>query len=288
MKKLTFTMVLTILILSVAFDKTSRAEDLALNLAEEFFKAGNYHEAITEYKRFICFNSNDERISDVWFQIGMAYRNQARWENALNALRKSLSVATNDRLRDERRISIGILLIANQDYSAAEFELLRVSMFSNYPSLRRKATFFLGICRLYTFKWEEARKAFDQYFDSSQILQREQVDSLFAATNHPEYKSPETAKWLSTFIPGLGQIYAGDFWDGLNALVINMGTGYLLTSSLLEHRYQDAFISYLSLFHRYYRGNRYNAERIAKEHNEGLSREYSKKVLSLISNIVGE
>lgn len=286
MKKLAFTMVLTIMILSVAFAKTSRAEDLALNLAEEFFKAGNYHEAITEYKRFICFNSNDERVSHAWFQIGMAYRNQTQWENALDALRKSLDVTTNDRLKDERRIDVGILLIASEDYSAAEFELLRVSMFSKHPSLKRKAAFFLGICHLYTFKWEEAQRAFSQYFDDSP--QRKHVDSLLSTTCYPQYRSPKVAKWLSTFVPGLGQIYGGDFWDGLNALIINLGIGYLLGNSLLEHRYQDAFISYLSLFHRYYRGNRYNAERITKEHNEELSRKYRKKVLSLVSNIVVE
>jgi tetratricopeptide (TPR) repeat protein len=260
-------------------------QDFAFGLAERLLNIREYDEAITEYKRFICFatNSNDEMVSDAWFQIGIAYRNQAQWENALNAFHKSLSITTNNKLKDERRIDIGVLLIAKQDYSKAEFELLRVSMFSHYPPLRRKATFFLGICYLYTFKWKEAQKAFNQYFDDSQILQREQVDSLLAVTNYPKYKFPKIAKWLSTFIPGLGQIYGGDLKDGLNAMAINIGTGYLLTNSLLEHRYEDAFISYLFLFQRYYSGNRYNAERITKEYNEKLGGEYSGKVLSLIS-----
>lgn len=265
-----------------------RAEDPALKLAAGLLEIGNYDEAITEYKRFICFNSGDERVSDAYSQIGIAYRNQAQWERALDAFRKSFGTAPNDTLRDERRVHIGMVLIAGQDYGAAEFELLRVFMFSQDPSVRRKAAFFLGVCHVYTFKWEEARKAFAQYFDSYHMLQHEQVDSLLAPAHYPKHKSPDLAKWLSTFVPGSGQIYAGNFSSGLNALGINLGMGYLLARSLLEQRYQDAFIAYLSLFWRYYSGNRYNAERMARECNEQWNRRYSRQVLDLISGVLSE
>jgi hypothetical protein len=170
-------------------------------------------------------------------------------------------------------------MIANSSYSAAEFELLRIAHFANYSFLKKKAFFFLGVCYLYTFKWEEARKAFGHHFSDSQFPKGKEVDSLFALSTSLKYKSPDAAKWLSTFIPGSGQIYCGDWRNGINALAINSLTTYLLIDALLERRFQDAIISHLTFFDRYYRGNRRSAERAAMRRNERYWIVYSKENL---------
>jgi len=260
------------------------AQDIVLKLADGLFDVGNYGEAITEYKRFLYFNPEDRRISDIYYKIGLAYRHQGNWQEALDAFRKSIVTADNDSLQDERRISVGILLIVSKKYSAAELTLLRISFFSKYPSLRQKASFFLGVCYLYKFKWEEARKALNKYFSNSNV-QKDQVEILLMKANKLRYKSPTLAKWLSTFIPGSGQIYAGDWKMGINALVINSLTTYLLVNALLEKRYQDVVLTHLTLFERYYRGNRFHAERIARLHNENLNRKFAQKILDRLTKI---
>ncbi len=264
------------------FANPSRAGDTALDLADSLLKFGNNNEAITEYKRFIYFNPEDHRISDAYYKIGLAYRRQKKWDDAFSALRKSLAMATDDSLRDERRISIGVILIVSQKYSPAEFDLLRVSSFSKNPYLRQKALFFLGVSHLYTFQWAKAQKAFHQYFSTSD--KGEQVDSLLAEARHLKYKSPLLAKWLSIFLPGMGQIYAGNWRNGLNALAINALTSYLLLDALIERRFQDALISHLSLFERYYRGNRHHAQEAAKNYNEHLNRLWASHVLKSLTN----
>jgi len=259
------------------FANPSRAGDTALDLADSLLKIGNNNEAITEYKRFICFNPEDHRISDAYYKIGLAYRRQKKWDDALSALRKSLAMATDDSLRDERRISIGIIFLVSQRYSAAEFDLLRVSSFSKNPYLQQKALFFLGICHLYTFHWAQAQKAFHQCFSPSEKIS--QIDSLLTEARHLKYKSPFLAKWLSTILPGMGQIYVGDWRNGLNALAINGLTSYLLLDALVERRFQDALLSHLSLFERYYRGNRQRAEKMARDHNEHLNRLWADRII---------
>ena len=272
----------TILVFCLIWPLSLRGDDFALTLAEGLFKIKNYSEAITEYKRFIYFNPADSRVDDIHFLMGMAYRNLGEWENALKSFRTSLNFTANDSILDERRISIGVLFIAKQDYSVAEFELLRVSTFSKYSSVKRKAAFFLGVCYLYIYRWRDAQKAFKNYSEGVETKIYNDVDSLLISAQSTSFRSPSLAKWLSTFIPGSGQVYAGDCMDGLNALGINLGTGYLLLNSLFEKRYQDAFISYFPLFQRYYLGNRHNAERIAKEKNNNLNREHIQKILNVI------
>ncbi|MCD4691519.1 MAG: tetratricopeptide repeat protein [Calditrichales bacterium] len=262
---------------------SANANDMALETADKYYKAGNYNAAITEYKRFIYYNPKNELVSDAYYKIGLSYRSQNKWADAIDAMKVSLTLCMQDSIKDERRISIAIIMIAGQNYSAAEFELLKAAHFSKYPSNRKKAFYFLGVCNLYTFKWEKARHAFQKYYSDDLLNNAVDVDSLLQLSNNIKYKSPRFAKWTSTFLPGSGQIYAGDYKDGINALVVNTLTSYLLVNALLERQYVDIILCYLTLFERYYRGNRYHAEKTVKEYNDNLSRQLSQKILIHLS-----
>jgi len=254
------------------------AQDLALELGDWLLDSGCYEDAITEYKRFIFFNHKSDNISYAYYKIGLAYRNENNWTESLDALQQAIQTAASDSLRDERKIALAVTFIANGNYSAAEFELLKVELFSKFESLRNKAAFLRGISTLYSFKWDESRNAFNKYFDDTTTIGN-QVDSLLATSQHLNYKSPSFAKLLSTILPGAGQIYVGDWRNGINALAINMATGYVLVDALLEHRYNDAIFSFLWLFQRYYLGNRQHAEEIAQNHNLHLNQLLADRIL---------
>jgi TM2 domain-containing membrane protein YozV len=82
-------------------------------------------------------------------------------------------------------------------------------------------------------------------------------------------KSPRLAQWLSTFIPGTGQIYAGRVRNGLLSTAINATFFYLIADALRDERYVDSVgISLVGL--RFYWGNRSNAKQWAIEHNNKL------------------
>lgn len=251
-------------------------KDLALNLAERLFESGNHEEAITEYKRFIFFNTASDSVSYAYYKIGLAYCNEKKCSESTDALRQSIQTAPTDSIRNERKIDLAIVLIACGKYSAAKFQLLRVESFSRFPKLKRKAAFFRGIASLYSFNWNEAKDAFQVFGVSAQ------VDSLLSEAKDLNYKSPALAKLLSSFLPGTGQIYACSWQDGINALAINTGTGYFLFSSLIDGEYRNTILIYSFLFQRYYLGNRNNAEKVAKEHNQRLNNRYADRILKII------
>ena len=253
-----------------------QAQDAALNQANYFFDNKSYEDAITEYQRFIFFNPEHDMVGDAYYKLGMAYRNQEQWQKAMEAIRKSIYSTTNDSIKDERKIAIALIQFVTTNYSSAEFELLRVAHFSKYAPIKKKAFFFLGVCNLYTYKWEEARAHFSRY-GSNSIL-----DSLLLISGDLNHKSPKTALWLSTFIPGLGQIYCGDWKNGINALVLNSTLGYLFIDSLIDRRFQDTIISFFPFFRRYYSGNRFHAQRIANEYNDRVKRNFAKKIIDYL------
>jgi len=216
----TYTIIANSLILILSFYSISQADE-ALNLADHFFKLQNYEEAITEYKRFIFFNPEDKRVGDAFYKMGLAYRSKKNWWEAFVALNESISLANDDKLKDERRIELGITLIASGDINLAQSKLLKVSKYSRYADMRRKASYFQGVAHLYTFDWKGARHAFEKSYSSETSEEAKKIDALLVEAQNLSYKSATIAKTLSAIIPGTGQIYAGNWRNGLNAFALN-------------------------------------------------------------------
>lgn len=257
--------------------------DVTLSLAEDLAGLGNSEAAVTEYKRFICFSTDSLAIGDAYRSMSRVLRDAGDCPGAIVALRRSMLYTTSDSLRAELRIETGILLIASNQSSAAEIELLRVVTFCRFAACRHRALFFLGVCRLYRQDWQGARAAFAQAIDTAHESRRGIVDSLLAPANLPHMLSPNLAGWLSSILPGAGQFYCADWRNGANALVINSVTGYLLVSSILSGNIQDVLLPYVSLFQRYYWGNRTRAIEIARQENLTRNRVFQRRVLEALA-----
>jgi len=79
----------------------------------------------------------------------------------------------------------------------------------------------------------------------------------------------------------MGQIYAGNWRSGLNALVLNGITIGLFANSIYRKDVKDAaLISSISI--RYYMGNRYHAEKGIRKYNESQDRQNAAKILNLV------
>ena len=269
---------------------TVSASDPALDLGDRLFVLENYDAAITEYKRFLLFNADHPQSGDVQFKIGLAYRAQEWWREAVEAMVTAVQLTAETELQAERRVELAVTLIASGAYDLALVELIKVNMQSQSVQLRQRARFLRGVAYLYQFKWEQARSVFQVYFDESPHAAgaAAEIDALFSdAINLPE-KSERRARLLSTFLPGLGQTYAGDWKNGLNALLLNGALGYVTLDAAIERDYDDALLSFFFLFYRYYSGNRYRAVEVAQTFNDGVNRRHVEKILQALATQFAE
>ena len=258
--------------------------DDVLKMADRLREFGSHSEAITEYKRFIFFNPESEHASDALYGMGLAYRAMRDWQGAINALKASVSATEDPRISGQRRIILATTLIATGNYSLARLELLKVSEFSKYPSLRLRSLYFEGVAALYEFEWDVAGEAFGKFYSDyaqGEWAGRTKEIELSLLEARKSHKSASLAKLLSTIIPGMGQTYAGDWRDGLNALVLNGLIIGLTANAVYRKGYLDvALISSISV--RYYRGNIYRAEMDVRKYNESADRKNAAKILSLV------
>lgn len=282
------TVLAVILLLFIAI--IASAADPAFDLGEHLFALENYDAAITEYKRFLFFNPDHPQAVEAQFKVGLAYRAQGWRSEAVEAMAAAVQLATETESQAEMRTELAVTLIASGAYDLALVELIKVDMQSQSVRLRQRARFLRGVAYLYQFRWEQARSVFQAYLaemsDAAETAAK--IDALFlGALNRPQ-KSEKAARLLSTFLPGLGQTYAGDWKNGLNALLLNGVLGYVTLNAAIERDYDDALLSFFFLSHRYYAGNRYRAAEAAQAFNDRENLQHVEKILQVLTTYFGE
>jgi len=87
-------------------------------------------------------------------------------------------------------------------------------------------------------------------------------------------KSFNTATILSLVCPGAGEIYGGNITQGIKDLALNAGSIFLLYNALRQKKYIDAVLVFNLLFHRFYVGSLYNAQKCVLETNKNAYDEW--------------
>jgi tetratricopeptide (TPR) repeat protein len=256
-------------------------QDQAYEAARALTGVGATEAAITEYKRYMFFNPDSPAIS-VHLAIADLFRSEGKPEEAREAMLAAISCAPTDSMREEIRIQTALLAAAQGKFTTAQMELLRIASFTTIPAVRNRAELFLCIGDIFSGQWDAAQKIASAEAKSGN-LRMARLDSLLRSAQPWRRKSPSAAQWMSTALPGLGQVYAGDVRDGVNALAISCVTGYFTVNSIIFGYYQEALLSETALFWRYYSGNRWNAAEAAERYNRKKNREMREKVMTLFS-----
>ena len=258
---------------------TATAEELPLSIGKHLFAQGNYDAAITEYKRFLYFHPDDARIGEAHHNIGLAYRAQGLWTEAITSLRTASHYAADDESKSEYQLELAVTLIAAQDYDLAQLELIKVTMRTPSVLLYRRALFLRGVAYIYQFRWDAAREVLKNWSTD------ERLNLLFdKAVNSPQ-KSVSVARLLSTIFPGAGQVYAGNWQSGLNALLLNGALGFLTIDAAFDRHYSDAVLWGVLAFWRYYRGNTFRAEQTAEQFNTQQTQQAAEAILLRLQEI---
>ena len=260
---------------------TAAAEEHPLSLGKHLFAHGNYDAAITEYKRYLFFHPDDARIGEVYHNIGLAYRRQGLWTEAITALRTATQSAIDDASKSEYQLTLAVTLIATQDYDLAQLELIKVTLRSPSALLYRRALFLRAVAYIYQFRWDEALEVLKNWSPD------ERLGLLFDEAVGVPQKSVRVAKILSTILPGAGQVYAGNWQGGINALLLNSALGFLTIDAALDRHYSDALLWGGLVFWRYYRGSTFRAGQAAEQFNQQQIQQAAEALLQRLQEIAG-
>ena len=238
--------------------------------AEQLFESGDYQAARLEYKRLL-FHRPDTEFKDVAdYRIAQSYYYQNRPERAKHLFRELLAVHPNSPFRFRSQLMIGQLHFDASEYSLARTTLFEI-LYSNADTEVTAATHYLrGWCYVHTTDWDKAiaelRRVDTFQTDTSSEKNASQLADILLERTPLPHKSPQIAGWLSTCVPGSGQLYVGRVKEGVLAAVLSGTFIYLVADAIRERRYVDgAGISLIGW--QFYWGNRLEAQRFAAEYN---------------------
>ena len=262
--------------------------------ADALFDESDFDAAILEFKRYIFYNPQSNVLDYAFYRIGQSHYYNHHPADAQKSLERLLKDYPQSPFRLYARFMLGKTFMDNEDFTRArnEFRLITEStppLFSpvyggdERGGLSAQAQYLQAWSYLSERDWYSAipefRKVGQFQPDSPLSIKAERLaDTALAGIRLPR-KSPTLARWMSTFLPGSGQIYAGKITNGLISTAFNAAFIYILADSIRDKRFVDTVGIYM-IGARFYWGNIYNAAQSALEYNRRLEDRLLEKMVS--------
>ena len=247
--------------------------------AEHLFDQGAYGSAILEYKRLLFYHPDMPKADLARYRIGLSYYHQGNRELARQKFEEVTQKFPNSPLNLQAQLMLGRTYFDAKNYSTARSTFF--SVVNADGETAAQARYLRGWCYIYERTWFKAITEFrtvQQLQPDTPLshISAQLADVTYANTPLP-FKSPQLAKWMSTFLPGTGQIYAGKLESGLISGAVNAAVCYLLVDSILDERYVDT-VGICLVGSRFYWRNRVNAREWTIEHNRRLEVDFIRQL----------
>ena len=269
-------------------------EDLFL-YAKNLQEGGAAEQAEVEYKRYIFMQEYSAGIhqAEAFEQLAELYAANEKWELAAQTIQKAIlsSIDYNepeektDYLRQKHIFYLTQNARQNKTQLSQNlfvFSYINLPDFSDTVKQTAMRANFQNLIQLEL--WETAKKEFEAglqaypqlFTEYEAAVIRKNLDKI----NTFKPKNQILAGYLS-FIPGLGQLYAGDYKDSLNAFLLNGSLIAISAYSLVNLDFWTFSLLEFNLLTHFMKGNIYNAQKDAYMYNTSRIGAYSKEITDL-------
>ncbi len=268
------------------------------DFANELKNKGAEKEAALEFKRFIFLQNsentkmNNDAIARSYDYLSYYYEKNNDLILALNYQRLSCNLISNPKSMINEISLIDKISIQNKQALATDYKIFSFIQLETIPLQVRKFAMLsvLNNClknrntSLFIEQFNNSQNLFQDLFTEEELIT---INETIEQLKNIKLKKPKTAAYLSIF-PGLGQLYAGDYKDALNAFLLDgtlialsvysIATLDLWTFSLLE----------MDLLVRFYRGNLYNAQKETFTYNYKKYDSMSAPIQKILETNIGQ
>ncbi len=217
-------------------------------------------------------------------KLAESYLNQRKYAQARVFLENAIVNAEEPVLTDIK-LNLYRIYMIESDFDKAESGLISIYFYNEDIAQRMRAAYLLGILNALKGKYTDSRK----YLIESLTLNGEltpgiekTLDSILADAK--KRKNRDKAKWMSTFIPGSGQIYAKNAKGAIGAVGIAAFWGGWFVYDLIQKDYYSALLVLMWPWQRYHRGNIQNAELSVDEYNAKVEDGINRELLEFLGN----
>jgi len=186
--------------------------------ADTLFDEGHFDAAILEFKRYMFYNPQSGILDYALFRIGQSHFYSYRGNDAQKSLEQLLRDYPQSPFKLHARFMLGKTFMDSEDFARARNEFRLITKSNTDKKLSAQAQYLRAWSFLSERDWYTAVAEFRKVaqFQSDSPLSakaRRLADMTLEGIRLPR-KSPTLARWMSTLLPGSGQIYAGEITNG--------------------------------------------------------------------------
>ncbi|MCU0474352.1 MAG: hypothetical protein MUC93_13490 [Bacteroidales bacterium] len=256
MLKILYTILFSLCFLS--FAKTQDIHQIK-EFSDEQFNKGNYQLSLKEYQRVLLFNDEKE-YNELYSKIASIYYQMSDFDLASKYYDFALRVENNDSLRFELALKKTLCDFNKNNYLEALSELYDLPDPAS-DFLQKRKDLYMGICYFGLNDFQNSSENFSKLLDSTGMTK---INNLFLDFNRFSKKfRPEKVELMSIILPGLGQVYTGEIFSGLNSFFLITGITFYAMVTAVNYTYFDGLLVLSSWFYRYYSGGYTNASTMA-------------------------
>ncbi|MEX2513305.1 MAG: hypothetical protein WD398_10400 [Cyclobacteriaceae bacterium] len=271
-----------ILIIKVCFCFDGAAQGLhqTYAYANELLRLEQFEPALHTYHRVLFFGEGAYQET-IYQQMGNCYFELGEYDQAARYFDLAYFKEDNDSIRTELTFKKTFSLLLDKNFTYAQMELFNLpDSLSTY--FAQKRDFYSGITYFGLEEFSDSEQFFLGAIPEREKDARYRLEAIFDQLEKVEKINPNKARILSMFIPGLGQIYAGDWGAGINSFILNGGLIALGVHTAVQFTLFDAAITILPWYQRFYMGGYMGAEKAAFDKIASKRGEIYRDVLEVI------
>ena len=258
---------------------TIKAQNIKLfTEADSLFSVQRYFEASVAYERILFSGSNEGDRYYAIIRKTQCLKQQRLFDQAINFLKPYLTETLPDSARYQLFTEqvVCAYLSGNYENAVSAIEQANIQFSSRKPDAKLLLIKVLSLNKLQ--QWNKAEKAYISFFNAGNDAANYENPYL----KLPRLKSVNKAQWLSTFIPGAGQLYAGKPLEALVSIIIQGAGLYYGITSFLDHYYLSAWLAGAGLFGSFHMGGVRRSEVLVNQYNQKQADAFNRHVEELL------
>src|SRR5882757_2039248 len=231
--------------------------------ADSLYRAGHYFDASIAYERILFESTDVQQQLTAIFGKTRCLKQQGLYDQAMTFLENWQSYPFPDSSLSE--IHYQQVLCT---YLGGHFENV-LSLVDRWPYVHagRQPAPMLIVLKILSLnelqRWKEAAEIYHAF-----IAERGLPAPPPDIYQHiPRLKSAEKAQWLSQFIPGAGQFYAGRPGEALFSILVQTAGIWFAVVSFQQHYYISAWLVGAALFGAFHMGGVRRSEILVRQYN---------------------
>ncbi len=241
-----------------------------------------FDEAIQSYRRVLFFDPTKGK--DVYLSLAYAYWEAYQdWKKSIYYFDLAYQVTTDPKKQESIIFTKAQLYLLAERYTDVQLELASMDEETwDLKTIQRKR-FYQGVASYQLQNYDKSEGYFIECVNDSSS--KAEIHNWFVHYAKQKHKfRPQKIQIMSIVVPGLGQMYCGDWKAGINSFLLTGGllTGFVYASQV--YTLLDGFLTVLPWFQRYYTGGYKKAKNIAKHRIEDERKETYQGIITTIRN----